>query len=359
VTEISAGAGRSDRLRRADALIDLKRYEQALETLAPLLAGPGDGQALSRGARALIGLDRPADAVAMASRAVAASPDSEWAHRLRSAALMAQAKATESTERDRLSIEAREAARASVRLAPNLPVSYRNAVSAEIVAGDLYSASLAMQKLFELAPQDAETWNTASLLSLAQHQPDVAEVYARRAIEVDPNSSEAWNNLGVSLQRGGRMKDAVAAYLQSARLDPGESLTRRNIARSGLLVLRMIGLVALMPLLLVPDGVAGYVGLSVVAYLVFRPGGPQRDRAEMWGVRTAMRLNRMSFRSEGAQRFLSEVVTRVVAVGAILGCFYAAESTQPVVVAVAFLAVLGCVVEREVRGRFSARRSSR
>lgn len=338
---MTAVPGRGDRLQKADALIDLKRYDAALETLAPLLAGD-DGPALSRGTRALLGLNRPADAVAMANRAVAAAPDSEWAHRLRSASLTALAKSTDGPERKRLALEAREAARSSVRLAPNLSVGYRNAVTAEIAAGDYPAAGAAVQRLFELAPADSETWNTACLLALAQDDAPVAERYARRAIELDPNSSEAWNNLGVSLQRAGRMKDAVSAYVQSARLDPGESLTRRNIARSGMLLLRMIALLVLLPVLLVPDGIAIFSAAVVAGYVLFRPGGARRAQVEGMGIRAALRLDRMSIRSIRLQVILTEGVTRVVMAGVFLAAAYAAAAGAPVVVlpcAAALLAI--------------------
>ena len=331
MTAAAAGTGRTDILSRADALIDLGRFEMALEALAPLIAGPGDAEALCRGARALIGLDRHLEAADMAGRAVAAAPDLEWAHRLRSAALVALANDAPGGHRAALAEQAREAARQSVRLAPGLPVTYRNAVTAEIAAGDLAAASMALQRLLELAPRDAESWNTAALLALAGHDPISAEQHARRAIALDPNSSEAWNNLGVAQQRSGRMKDAVSSYVQSARLDPGEELTRRNIARSGLLVTRMAGLVALLPILLVPDLIAVYLAAVMAAWWIWRPGGSCRDRAEALGVRVALRIDRMKVMSPRVQMILTEVVPRVVTAGALLAGLAAAERASPLV----------------------------
>ena len=357
MTEAAAGTGRSDILRRADALIDLGRFPMALEALAPLIAGPGDAEALCRGARALIGLSRHEEAADMAGRAVAAAPDLEWAHRLRSAALVALAKDAAGGQRAALADEAREAARQSVRLAPGLPVTYRNAVTAEITAGDLAAASMALQRLLLLAPEDAESWNTAALLALAAHDPITAEQHARRAIELDPNSSEAWNNLGVAQQRSGRMKDAVSSYVQSARLDPGEELTRRNIARSGLLVLRMAALVALLPILLVPDLVAAYLAAVIAAWWIWRPGGARRDQAEALGVRVALRIDRMKVVSPRVQAVLTEVVPRVVTAGALLAGIAAVERATPVVgtatlvVAVAWLFYVSYRARRGRSGR--------
>ncbi|HWE53954.1 MAG TPA: tetratricopeptide repeat protein [Acidimicrobiales bacterium] len=322
---------RNDRLQKAQTLIDLKRFDAALEVLAPLLA-TDDGPALSRGTRALIGLNRSADAVAMANRAVAASPDSEWAHRLRSASLMALAKSTDGPDRQRLALDARDAARTSVRLAPNLSAGYRNAVSAEIAAGDFMAAGAAVHRLIEMAPSDSETWNTACLLALAQDNVALAESNARRSLELDPNSSEAWNNLGVSLQRSGRLKDAVSAYVQSARLDPGESLTRRNIARNGILLLRMLAMIVLLPVIFAPNGLVVFAALTVAGYALFRPDGWRRDQLESWAIAAALRLDRMSIRSARLQVILTQGVTRVVMAAVFLAAAYTAENSPTAVV---------------------------
>lgn len=351
MSDVAAG-GRVERLRRADALIDLGRFEAALEVLSPLLAGPGDAQALSRGARALLGLDRYPESVQMANQAIAAGPDLEWPHRLRSVALLAMAKQSGGARQAELVGDARQSAHQSVRLAPRMPVTYRNAVSVEIAAGDLGAAGMALQNLIALAPDDSETWNTASLLALAGHDAAGAEYHARRAVGLDPDSAEAWNNLGVALQRQGRMKDAVAAYLRSARLDPGESRTRRNIARSGMLILRMLGLIASLALLLVPDGLAPFTGALTAGYVLFRPGGPLRLRLEAAGIRTAMILGRLSFESAWMQKVLSEGVTRVVLVVAIFLALDSAEHTSALVDLPCIAAVAACVLH----SHFAARR---
>lgn len=346
-----AATGRTERLRRADALIDLGRFPAALEVLAPLLAGPGDAQALARGARCLLGVERNDEAVDMAGRAIAANPDSEWAHRLRSVALMGLARGADGPRRSALLLDARESARQAVRLAPRMPVTYRNAVNVEIANGDVVAADLALQQLIRLAPDDSETWNTATLLALAQHDPVRAEFHARRAVELDPSSSEAWNNLGVAAQRQGRMSDAVASYVQSARLDPGENRTRRNITRSGLLVLRMAALVVALPLLLLPDGFAAFTGVTVVGYVLFRPGGRLRPRVEDAAVRTAMWLPRMSFNSAWFQRFLSEGLTRVAVLASIFLGLYSAEHTAPLVDLPCLAAVVLCLLHSQHTAR--------
>jgi tetratricopeptide (TPR) repeat protein len=355
-------SGSGDALRRAAALIDLRRYPQALEALAPLIAGNGDARALCQATRALLGLGRYDEAVATAGRAVAADPGSEWAQRLRSSALLAAASGRGEGERMRLTDEAAQAARQAVRLAPNLPVTYRAAVSAELAAGDHPAAEAAFACLLALAPEDAETWITASLIALDSRNPAMAEDHARRAVALDPVSPEAWNNLGVALQRQGRLKDAVGAYRQSARLDPSQGLSRRNLSRSGIALLRLVLVLALLPVLFAPYGLAVYLGLMIGGYHLFRPGAPGRGRAESLGLRAALRFERSSIRSTRFQLILSDTAGRGVTIAAAIACFEASKSTPPLVVGVCALAVLVTALEQHFRllrsgsGRRSGRR---
>jgi tetratricopeptide (TPR) repeat protein len=332
--------GRLELLRRADALIDLKRYAPALHELAPLLAGPDDGQALCRASRALIGLDRHREAADMAGRAIAADPNAEWGYRLRSISLIAMSRASQGPQKAAWQAEALSAARHAVRLAPMNPVSYRCAADAEISVGDYRSAHDAATRAIELAPAAAESWNTDCRVALAQGDLARAEHRARRAVELNPAMSEAWNNLGVVLQRDGRWNEAVRAYLHAARLDPSASLTRGNIARSGLILVRMMALIVMLPLVLIPDGVVAYLVIVMAAYFLFRPGGPKRDRAEAVGIRAAIRFDRLSV--PGAVKTAvvqlgSIVVGGVVIVAAVVGL----ANSQP---GVAAATVLLCIV---------------
>lgn len=58
-----------------------------------------------------------------------------------------------------------------------------------------------------------------------------AEKALRRAIELQPMFSYAFNNLGVVLYRQGRMAESLAAHLEAARVDPGNVMAYFNAAQ--------------------------------------------------------------------------------------------------------------------------------
>src|ERR1700759_278427 len=76
-------------LARADAMLDMKRYDQACGVLARLgAAEPENARAWCLLARAHLGAGRHQQAVDAANRAVSLDPADEWPHRLASNALL-------------------------------------------------------------------------------------------------------------------------------------------------------------------------------------------------------------------------------------------------------------------------------
>ena len=57
-----------------------------------------------------------------------------------------------------------------------------------------------------------------------------AEVYLRRAAALSPRDSRAWNDLGVTLFRQGRRKEARAAFTRALALSPQDPIPRWNRA---------------------------------------------------------------------------------------------------------------------------------
>src|ERR1700744_3052933 len=96
-------------LARADAMLDMKRYDQACGVLSRLgAAEPENARAWCLLARAHLGAGRPQAAVEAANRAVTLDPADEWPHRLASNALVHLGNVT----------DALRAAREARRLAP-------------------------------------------------------------------------------------------------------------------------------------------------------------------------------------------------------------------------------------------------
>ncbi|HOK58859.1 tetratricopeptide repeat protein [Methanothrix sp.] len=54
--------------------------------------------------------------------------------------------------------------------------------------------------------------------------------YYDRALEINPNSSDAWNNKGVALYRLNRIDEALQCYHRALEIDPDNLDAMRNIA---------------------------------------------------------------------------------------------------------------------------------
>ena len=99
--------------------------------------------------------------------------------------------------------------------------------------GGRNSRGMALQRLGRVA--EAETtwlelvrdhpdfgpgWLNLASLSIQRQQWTEANRLARTAIEKDPMSTVAWNNLGIALEELGRTNDAEAAYRRAVEIDP-------------------------------------------------------------------------------------------------------------------------------------------
>lgn len=49
-----------------------------------------------------------------------------------------------------------------------------------------------------------------------------------RAVEIDPEYAQAWNNLGIGYEQDGRFDEALAAYEKALKLDPKNQMIRTN-----------------------------------------------------------------------------------------------------------------------------------
>ena len=76
-------------IARARSLLELRRYDEAIQILGPLVAQrPDDPEPLFLVARAMSGAGRSREAIASAERACALTPESSYAHRLRAEILL-------------------------------------------------------------------------------------------------------------------------------------------------------------------------------------------------------------------------------------------------------------------------------
>jgi Flp pilus assembly protein TadD len=83
-------------------------------------------------------------------------------------------------------------------------------------------SSHASQQLHTYMEQAADAMHNGDL--------DVAAQNLRRALELDPHSLAALNNLGIVLSREGKPAEAIPLYQRALKVSPKDLATKRNLA---------------------------------------------------------------------------------------------------------------------------------
>jgi tetratricopeptide (TPR) repeat protein len=68
-------------------------------------------------------------------------------------------------------------------------------------------------------PDYWRAWLNMASLSIQRRDWAAVERYARAAIEREPNSADAWNNLAIGLEELGRTGEAESAYRRASEID--------------------------------------------------------------------------------------------------------------------------------------------
>ena len=233
-------------LARADAMLDMKRYDQACGVLARLVAAePENARAWCLLARAHLGAGRHQQAVDAANRAVSLDPADEWPHRLASNALLHTDNYPEAL---RAGMEAR-------RLAPGHWQAHICVAQAALGARRLDIASAAAQQARSLAPNEPDVHFLSGKVSLAAGDLESARIHQERALALDPGHSGAMNELGRIRLRRHDTRGAVRHFIRA------ESVYSRNIDVVILrTVSRMIYMFTLAALLLIWIPVIAHLG---------------------------------------------------------------------------------------------------
>src|SRR6266536_2027329 len=228
-------------IERADALLELRRAEQAVELLRSAVAGRVDNPRLwGHLAVALLAADRPEEALTAAEQLVAGEPDGEWGYRLSALALSG-------LERQE---DAVRAAGTSVRLAPLSWQTHQVLASALISAGRYQEAWPVALHAVVLAP-DGETAAHLTLGAAAMGRQDwrQAEQAYRHVLAIEPDNARARECLALLAALRGRVKRATDGFADAAATDPRDTSPRKY--------LELTALTALRPLLYVQGLAAG------------------------------------------------------------------------------------------------------
>jgi tetratricopeptide (TPR) repeat protein len=209
-------------LVRIDALIDLGRYEDAVDELRRLLAvdGAAGADVWCRLSLACLRLDRDAEALEAAGRAAALAPDNDWPHRLASHALESLGRKPEAVQ----------AAAEAVRLAPYVWQGHaRFAATLSASGGDLGLARQAAAHAVQLAPNEPDAHSAMGLVALRQGDHATAEKAFRHVLSLAPNHHSALNNLAVVQLRRRDLDGALSGFSAAIRSEPQQEVARRNV----------------------------------------------------------------------------------------------------------------------------------
>lgn len=103
---------------------------------------------------------------------------------------------------------------------------------ANAIAGlkDLDGAVREIEEAIQLDPQQSTTYSNLGALELARGQNIQAEAAFKKAVETDPNSATAHLGLANFYWATGRRRDAEASMLRANKLDPANALASRALA---------------------------------------------------------------------------------------------------------------------------------
>jgi len=209
-----------EELARASAMLDVRRFTEASELLARVVAAePESSRAWCLMARAHLGAERYTEAISAANRAVALDPSDEWPHRLASNALVHLGN----------NADALRAAYEAGRLAPSYWQTHVCVAQAALAAQRLDVASDAAGRARALAPNEPDVHFLSGKVSLARGRLADAREYQERALALDPAHSGAMNELGRIRLRRHDAAGAIRHFISAARATPDERIYSRNI----------------------------------------------------------------------------------------------------------------------------------
>ena len=213
-------------LEEADLYHELGRGDEALRRLQRLLvSNPEDPEVLCRVSilyRDLGDLDASID---YAKQAVRADPQFERAFRLLSIASREQG----------LFDEAVAAAERAVDCAPEEPFALCVLADAQREAGLLEEAHATATRLVELDPSSM-SHDTLGLVYFDLGSWTRAEHHFHAAVELNPESYPAMNNLGSALLHQDKIEKSLECFVQAARLRPNDEIAKDNIVMAAELI---------------------------------------------------------------------------------------------------------------------------
>ena len=95
----------------------------------------------------------------------------------------------------------------------------------------------AFDKAIELNPQLADAWNNKGIALKAQNKYDEAIVASDKAIELNPRLAKTWYNKGLALGNQGKYDEAIQVYNRAIEIDPKDA----DVCYNKGMALRLLG----------------------------------------------------------------------------------------------------------------------
>jgi tetratricopeptide (TPR) repeat protein len=208
-------------LRMAERLVIIGRYDEAEQWVAKLEPGaPRHGVLDFTVGRQLMFANQAASAVAHLARANELDPGQPNVEYSLGQALQKAGRNAEAIPHLRRGLDA----------GADVPLGgYDLAVALE-ATGDLAGAVDVIRRIQPGPDDTVEAWLRLGRLAAEVKAPDLAESFFRHAVQMQPDSASAHQQLGLDLLVLGRFEDAHAELTASARLQPRDADTLAHLA---------------------------------------------------------------------------------------------------------------------------------
>ena len=120
--------------------------------------------------------------------------------------------------------EAQRICEAAVASVPDDPVLYGLLAMVKSHAGDLPGAVASLRHELELLPNDSAHWFQLGIILTQEHQFEEAADAFQRALQLDPEDVKSVNNLAQSLWMLGRREEAIREFRRMTAMSPESSL---------------------------------------------------------------------------------------------------------------------------------------
>ncbi|NMH77139.1 tetratricopeptide repeat protein [Pseudonocardia xinjiangensis] len=230
---------RGVRTARAQSLIELGRFAEALEVLAAPSPDDDEADVLCLRAQALQGKGDHGAALRAAEAACEVAPSWEWPHRLLAISLS-------QLGRHRAALAA---AVECVRLAPDAQDPHYALAMIQSDLGDYDAAMRSAATCVELGPDVPVGHEAVARVALEAGRYDLVEAASRRALALDPHDDRLRSLLASALEAQSRHDEATQLRVKALESNPRDSSHRWELATAS-----------------IPAGVAG-AGLAILAPL--------------------------------------------------------------------------------------------